>query len=74
MKIIQEVHKTFDNEDNKKERQVTVLSHENNFIVIKADSDKHWSDEVTNTVKAYPFNDEKKAQMWVDKLCRDEYL
>ena len=74
MKIIQEVHKTFDNEDSKKERYITVLSHENSFIIIKADSNKHWSDEVTNTVKAYTFNDEKKTQMWVDKLCKDEYL
>ena len=74
MKIIQETHKTFENEDSKRERQITVLSHDNIFIVVKADSDKSWSGEINNTVKAYSFNDEKKSQMWVDKLCKDMFL
>ena len=74
MKIIQEIHKVLDTEGSKKERHVTTLSHEDIFIVVKADNVKSWDGEATNSVRAYSFNDEKKAQMWVDKLCRDEYL
>lgn len=73
MKIIQEIHKVFNNEDGKKERHVAVLSHENTFIVVKVDNTTGWESETTG-VKAYSFNGEKKAQTWVDKLCRDEYL
>lgn len=74
MKIIQEFHKVFNTEGSKKERHVAVLSHENTFVVVRVDNTTGWDSEATNTVKAYSFNDEKKVQMWVDKLCRDEYL
>ena len=73
MKIIQEIHKVFNNEDGKKERHVAVLSHEDTFIVVKVDNTTGWESETSN-VRAYSFNDEKKAQAWVDKLCRDKYL
>lgn len=74
MKIIQETCKTFENEISKKERQITVLSQGNIFIVLKLDTDKDWNGTSNISTKAYSFDDEKKVHLWVDKLCKDVYL
>ena len=74
MKIINELTKTWDDEGSTKKRYITLLSCNTGFIVVKLDVNTGMEGSISNSARAYFFDDEKKANMWVNKLSRDMFL